>query len=246
MDIASQRTIFSRNTNVNSGAGTENYFTFFLTAADAYLGVNLDQGTTSYLTSLANTATADKFVNQEWAHAAVTWEWDGTKTVFKLYKNGTLRKTSNTTAATPAQFTEDNKNYLSYVGMEHDSGSGAATNVRLFKGFIYEFALSNYVVVISTLFTNQCVGPVCDICPDTTTCPISACDIDKYPTATGGCGACDGSCSYGCVRQEHCSLCDDRECENCDNFTSTATCASCYATKTAVNAGECKCVNPGE
>ena len=233
------RVIYSRNRDDNSATGSENYFTFEVLTTE-YLSARLDSGSTNQETI---SATTDKISSSAWAYVAITWAWDQTATQFNLMKNSdtAIKSLASAVIVDPPVFLLDSKNFVGYIAREDESSGNAAVASNLFNGFIYEYAISNYVITPSSYFSSSCTGySGCTSCPLTNSC-LSTCDIDQYPISDGTCGPCYSTCTQGCVTQEHCGLCDDRECQNCDDFTVGATCANCYPTHTSVSGGECKC-----
>lgn len=112
---------------------------------------------------------------------------------------------------------------------------------------MYMVGVANYVPDYSVLSSNTCSNyGGCSICPVTNQC-LSNCEYLEYPDATkttATCIACHANCTDGCVKGEHCSLCDDGECETCDNFdpSPTSTCSTCYGTgHTSFSGLDCIC-----
>ena len=106
--------------------------------------------------------------------------------------------------------------------------------------------INNYVQDYTTLMTATCVNyGGCAQCPAATGECLSNCEFLEYPDATkttATCVACHADCVKGCVKGEHCGLCDDGECEICPNFSSTASCVSCYSTgHTSLSGSDCVC-----
>eukprot|EP00361_Fabrea_salina_P007139 CAMPEP_0202440054 /NCGR_PEP_ID=MMETSP1345-20130828/36492_1 /ASSEMBLY_ACC=CAM_ASM_000843 /TAXON_ID=342563 /ORGANISM="Fabrea Fabrea salina" /LENGTH=390 /DNA_ID=CAMNT_0049054627 /DNA_START=455 /DNA_END=1623 /DNA_ORIENTATION=- len=64
----------------------------------------------------------------------------------------------------------------------------------------------------------------------------SDCPIEQFPDS-GGCSSCVG-CSEGCVRAEHCNLCQDELCHKCDTFGTG--CNECKP-NAGDSSGTCEC-----
>lgn len=115
---------------------------------------------------------------------------------------------------------QDNPNYGFYIGSYNYVKN--FYNELSFQGFIWSMAIFNEELIMSYNYENiMCNG--CSICSSNLICP------DECPNNTldSSCLACS-DCSYGCVRQDSCSLCNDVNCIECSTFSNCDLCAPGY------------------
>ena len=244
IDNTADSVLYSRNKVTYTNPGDEDYVTFLL-RSDGYLEFRLQGVSTSDVTAIANSAPAHQLVqtnSSTWVHVAASWAWDGSKTTVKIYLNGAeIQSVDSDVVANPPVFTNDSTTYLGYIGKQDNSNAAAAVDADFYSGFIYEFGLANYVPDITTLSSTSCTGYAgCSVCPTSGSC-LSTCALLEFPETNGTCTACHANCTTGCVTANHCSLCADRECDDCSDFTAGATCRACYTNGISDNAGDCQC-----
>ena len=237
---AATHMIFSRNINNNAGVGEEDNLSFYFDEAAKVLSVSFKTGTVDNASFTSDSG--DALTEKVWVHVALLWDWTTDNTRIQIYKNGSNIK-EDSTATVPKI---DNTNWIGLIGAENNSNASAAVKASFYKGFLYEIGVSNYRITLSDFYKTSCTsyGATCSACPDSTTC-LANCDLDQYPDrskTTATCSACDASCSSGCVREHHCGLCEDTECQHCDGFTTGATCSACYPTVTQEPLSDCTCV----
>ncbi|CAG9335159.1 unnamed protein product [Blepharisma stoltei] len=147
------------------------------------------------------------------------------KTLLNLYINTTPINSYTTT--TSICF-EDLLGEI-YVGNDQPLGFAG------FEGFLSRIMIYNSYSHQADDYKVSSCSSGCSACPSNFQC-LSECAFNSYPDS---CSSCLPGCNKGCVDNLSCSLCRDKECPACDNFTGE--CASCIANAAKVN-GHCKCV----
>ena len=227
---AATHVIFSRNINDNSSSGAEDNLTFFFDESTKLLQLSFKTGAVDHATISSNAG--DELTEKAWTHVGIRYDWMTDETQLQIWKNGSYIKVDQT-ATVPKL---DDSNWIGLIGAENNSVASASVKSNFYKGFIYEISVSNWRVTMSDYYKTSCssYGATCSHCPASTTC-LPECDLNQYPDrtkTTSTCFACDSSCTNGCVREMHCGLCEDTECQTCDAFTTGATCSTCYPTHT--------------
>jgi hypothetical protein len=104
------------------------------------------------------------------------------RTSVSLHRNGVSLATGTTANdLSPAQFVEDAADNLAYIGCEDNSAATQPVKSNFFRGFIYQYALANYVVTdLTTLFAKSCdaENENCKYCGSSDACPLPTCGIE--------------------------------------------------------------------
>ena len=124
------------------------------------------------------------------------------------------------------------------IGARYDGSSGNKTPTNYYNGYIYTINITPQLLS-STTITNKVLQSANSICPSELSgdC-LWDCLIDQYYNETTNtcetCTTCDRSTTgynvgwKGCAYENHCSLCDNRLCTECDSFNAN-TCSECVA-----------------
>ena len=139
----------TRSILISSDESVEFVYMFITTSGNLEAMIkttNITNGNTNLITIISSGDPSNTLTTDLWVHVALGWTYNGFDTTIQLFKNGISIKAE----ASVDSIVEDNSSSGGYIGKKSNAED------TLFLGFMYEFAISNYLPDFTEMSTDSC------------------------------------------------------------------------------------------